>query len=162
MTAVATQKTRRTVRYATLEEFKEDLDSLLEGSCETVGNWTLAQIIDHIGDTFHASIDGIDYKAPWFARTFIAPFMKNSVLIKPMKPGIQLPKDAQKFLPPSDVTLEAAVEKVRSGLTRLESELPVADHPFFGKMASEEWMQLHLRHCELHMSFIVPADADSE
>ncbi|MHC4878739.1 MAG: DUF1569 domain-containing protein [Planctomycetota bacterium] len=158
MTATATQKARRTVHYSTLQEFKEDLDALIEAGCETVGNWTLAQICDHIGDTFHSSIDGIDYKAPWFARTFIAPFLKNSVLINPMKPGIQLPKKAEKFLPPADVTLEDALEKVRTGLERLESELPVADHPFFGKMASEEWMQLHLRHCELHMSFIVPKE----
>lgn len=158
MAATATQKSRRTVRYATLEEFKQDLDALIEGGCEPIGNWSLAQIVDHLGDTFHASIDGMAYKAPWFARTFIAPFLKNSVLIKPMKPGIQLPKKAQKFLPPADVTLDAALEKVRSGLARLEHELPVADHPFFGKMASEEWMQLHLRHCELHMSFIVPKE----
>jgi hypothetical protein len=158
MTATATQKSRRTVRYATLDEFKQDLDALLEGGCEVVGNWSLAQIVDHLGDTIHASLDGMDYKAPWFARTFIAPFVKNSALIKPMKPGIQLPKDAQKFLPPAEVTLEAALEKLNNGLTRLETELPVADHPFFGKMASEEWMQLHLRHCELHMSFIVPKE----
>ncbi len=158
MSATATQKTRRTVRYATLEEFKQDLDALLEGGCETIGNWSLAQIIDHLGSTFHVSIDGTPFKAPWFARTFISPFLKNSALIKPMRPGIQLGKKAQKYMPKEDVTLEAALEKVRSGLARLEHELPVADHPFFGKMASEEWMQLHLRHCELHMSFIVPKE----
>jgi hypothetical protein len=158
MSATATQKTRRTVRYATLEEFKQDLDALLESGCETIGNWSLAQIVDHLGSTFHVSIDGAPFKAPWFARTFISPFLKNSALIKPMRPGIQLGKKAQKYMPKEDVSLEAALEKVSSGLARLEHELPVADHPFFGKMASEEWMQLHLRHCELHMSFIVPKE----
>ncbi|MBI1313048.1 DUF1569 domain-containing protein [bacterium] len=158
MSATATHKVRRTVRYATLDEFKQDLEGLIEGGYETVGDWTLAQICDHLGSTFHGSIDGVPFKAPWFARTFIAPFLKNSVLIKPMKPGIQLGKEAQKYLPKPDVTLEAALEKVRSGLSRLEHEVPVADHPFFGKMASEEWMQLHLRHCELHMSFVLPKE----
>lgn len=156
MPAVSAQKNRRTVRYSTLDEFRQDLDSLLEAGCETVGNWTLAQICDHLGDTFHGSIDGIPFRASWFARTFVAPFLKNSALIKPMRPGLKLPTSAQKFLPDPDVSLDAALEKLRSGLERLETETPVADHPFFGSMASEEWMQLHLRHCELHMSFVVP------
>ena len=34
--------------------------------------------------------------------------------------------------------------------------------PFFGKMASEEWMNLHMRHCELHLSFVVPTASAGE
>ncbi len=34
--------------------------------------------------------------------------------------------------------------------------------PVFGKMASEEWMNLHVRHAELHLSFVVPTDSAGE
>jgi hypothetical protein len=29
-------------------------------------------------------------------------------------------------------------------------------YPVFGKLTPEEWHQFHLRHAELHMSFVLP------
>ena len=86
----------------------------------------------------------------------IAPFLKNSALTKPLKPGIKLPKSAEQYLPDPLLTMEDSLAECHKAVARLATETPKAKHPFFGAMASEEWMALHLRHAELHMSFVVP------
>jgi hypothetical protein len=73
-----------------------------------------------------------------------------------MRPGFQLPKSATKLWPDEKVSAEAGLAQLKAAVTRLFTETPAAPHPFFGKMAVEEVMQLSLRHAELHMSFIIP------
>jgi hypothetical protein len=158
-TATATAN-RRTVRYSTLDEFAEDAKQLAAGNYTTVGDWTFGQILLHIGQGLHCSIDGFPIKGSWFVRTFIAPFIRNSLLVKPMKAGFKLPKSAKVLLPDPDVTTAAGLEKALSGVERLHTEIPMAVHPMLGALASEEWMRLHLRHAELHMSFVVPVGGD--
>ena len=146
---------RRTVRYSTLSEVIHDAEQLI-GNHHTVGNWSFGQICQHLARSMTASIDGFGFQAPWFARWIIAPLIKNSLLIKPMKPGFKLPAKGQALLPDNDVSAAAGLQQLRAAIDRLAHETPTAPHPFLGKMASEEVGQLHLRHCELHMSFIVP------
>ncbi|MFN5799079.1 MAG: DUF1569 domain-containing protein [Planctomyces sp.] len=31
-----------------------------------------------------------------------------------------------------------------------------APHPGFGRMTHQEWLLLHLRHSEMHLSFAIP------
>lgn len=152
-----TRQTRRKVTYQSLADLEADVDRLAATQVQTVGNWTFPQIVDHLAFSISSSIDGFGFKAPWFARYLIAPFMKNSLLTRSMKPGFQLPKSADKFLPKSDVNLDSAVGHLRTALSRFSSEHPGAEHPFLGKLAAQEWTSLHLRHAELHMSFVVPA-----
>ncbi len=145
---------RRTVRYSTLSEVVQDAEHLI-GNHHTVGNWSFGQICQHLAKTMTASIDGFGFQAPWFARWLIAPFIKNSLLIKPMRAGFQLPKNATSIIPDSTVAPEEGLRQLKAAVERLSHETPTAPHPFLGKMASEEVMQLHLRHSELHMSFIL-------
>ena len=146
---------RRTVRYSTMSEIIDDAEQLI-GNHHTVGNWSFGQICQHLAKAMVGSIDGFGFQAPWFARWFIAPLMKNSVLTKGMKPGFNLPKSAAPILPDASVPAEDGLRQLKAAIDRLSHETPTAPHPFFGKLASEEVMQLHLRHSELHMSFIVP------
>ncbi len=148
---------RRTVHYATLSEVVQDAEHLI-GNHHTVGKWSFGQICQHLAKSMNASIDGFGFQAPWFIRWLIAPMLKNSFLIKPMKPGFKLPKKATALLPDDSVTAEEGLRQLKAGVERLAHETPTASHPAFGKMASEEVMQLHLRHSELHMSFIVPSE----
>ncbi len=121
----------------------------------TVGNWSFGQICEHLAKMMNGSIDGLDFQAPWFARWFIAPLMKNSMLTKPMSPGFRLPPNAKPVLPSDPVSPESGLQQLKAAVERLQQEAPRASHPFLGKLASEEWMQLHLRHAELHLSFFV-------
>lgn len=148
---------RRTVHYATLSEVVQDAEHLI-GNHHTVGNWSFGQICQHLAKAMTASIDGFGFQAPWFVRWLISPMMKNSSLIKPMKPGFKLPKNATSLLPDDSVTAEEGLRQLKAGIERLSHESPTAPHPVFGRMAGEEVMQIHLRHCEMHMSFIVPGE----
>lgn len=158
----ATDSQRRTLRFATLDEFLQDAEAMAAGECKTVGNWSYGQILGHLASAMNSSIDGFGFQASWFLRKIIAPFLKNSALTKPLKPGIKLPKSADKYLPDPSLTVEDSLAECRKAVERLASETPKAKHPFFGAMASEEWMALHLRHAELHMSFVVPVEAPAE
>jgi hypothetical protein len=147
---------RRVVHYASLDEFQADAERLAAVKYRTLGQWTYPQILDHLSRTIVASIDGFGFQAPWFARKLIAPLMRNSFLTKPMRAGFRLPARAASILPGSDLSLTAAVEKLRSALARFEAEPQRAEHPFLGKLASQESTAVQLRHAELHMSFVVP------
>jgi hypothetical protein len=148
---------RRKLHYTSLDDLQSDAERLAKGEFRTVGQWSYPQILDHLARTMTASLDGFGFKAPWWARTFIAPLAKNSFLTKPMRAGFKLPKSATALAPSADVSLSAAMENLRKAMTRCTGETPQAEHPFLGKLASQEWNALYLRHAELHMSFVIPA-----
>jgi hypothetical protein len=162
MPTTVAQTQRRSIEFTTLDEVRADIEALAAGSYVTVGNWSFAQILDHLGSSLIASIDGFPFKASWFVRWFVAPMIKNSILTNQMKPGFKLPKKFSSYLPSEECTMDEALPKVLAAIKRFDDEIPVADHPFFGKMASEEWMNLHVRHAELHMSFVVPTATAGE
>lgn len=148
---------RRTVHYSTLSEVVQDAEHLL-GNHHTVGNWSFGQICQHLAKSMNASFDGFGFTAPWWARWFIAPFVKNSFLTKPMKPGFKMPKAATALVPDESIAPDEGLRQLKSAVERMSREVPTMPHPFLGKLASEEVIQAHLRHCELHMSFIVPSE----
>lgn len=161
MTATATTKERRDVEYSTLEELRLDAEAIAAGPYDTVGQWSYGQILDHLAKAVHCSIDGFPFRAPWWMR-LAAPLVKNSVLTTKMKSGWKLPKSADPYLPNPDASVEDALASLVKGIDRLGTENPEAPHPVFGKLAREEWIQLHIRHAELHMSFVVPTDQPAE
>jgi hypothetical protein len=149
-------KARREIHYTSLDDFLSDANRTAKTQFHTVGNWTYPQILDHLARSFTASLDGFGFKAPWFARVFIAPLVKNSFLTKTMRAGFKLPARAKALLPEAELDLTAALDKLRNALARFENEPQRAPHPFLGNLASQEYVSMHLRHCELHMSFVVP------
>lgn len=155
MPAAASGK-RREVHYQSLEDFLSDAERLAQSNVSTVGNWSYPQILDHLAKTITASQDGYGFQAPWLARVLLAPLMKNSFLTKTMKPGFKLPKAASALVPAQDLSLPAALENLRKALQRYGRDPKRSEHPFLGKLASQEWNSVHQRHAELHMSFAVP------
>src|SRR5262245_56894086 len=150
---------RRQIHYASLDELQADAECLAGGKFQTVGNWSYPQILDHLARSMAASMDGFGFKAPWWARTLIAPLVKNSFLTKKMRAGFKLPQSARSLMPAGDASLPAALENLRKAMTRCTHETPQAEHPFLGKLASQEWNSLYLRHAELHMSFVIPDES---
>ena len=158
MTAVSTTA-RREIHYDNLDQFQADAERLARGRFRTVGQWSYPQILDHLARSMTASLDGFGFKAPWWARTLIAPMVKNSFLTKAMRAGFKLPQSARSLVPAADTALPAALENLRKAMTRCTHETPQAEHPFLGKLASQEWNSLYLRHAELHMSFVIPDES---
>ena len=100
------------------------------------------------------AVDGAPFVAPWYVRA-VGPWLKKRMISRPMKPGFRLPKNASKLLPQP---IEAAdgVARLEKAIRRLQSTTERKPSPVFGPMSSDEWDQLMFRHCELHLSFIVP------
>ena len=73
-----------------------------------------------------------------------------------MRAGLRLPSSAKALVPGNDLNLSTALNRLDSALARYEIEPQRAPHPFLGMLASQEYTSMHLRHCELHMSFVVP------
>jgi hypothetical protein len=151
-----TTAARRVVHYTSIDELLTDAELVAGQKFRTVGKWSFPQILDHLARTFTASVDGFGFQAPWFARALIAPFMKNTFLTKTMKAGFNLPKSAKALFPDADLALPAALDRLKQSIARYREAPQRAPHPFLGMLAAQEYDSLHLRHSELHMSFVVP------
>ena len=149
---------RRKLRFDSLEEMLGDAERLAERPHRTTGNWTYGQILSHLAKGTDACFDGFgDFRAPWWARWFIAPFMKRKFLHETMRAGFQLPKDADRLMPTAEVSVPDALSHLRKSLDRFKTETPAAPHPFLGRLRNkDEYILLQLRHSELHMSFVHP------
>lgn len=153
-----TPSQRRQVEYHQLSDILDDARAMAARSCATVGAWTFAQIIEHIAAAMDMAFDGADFKAPWWARMFVAPLLKKRVLTKPMRAGFRLPRRAAALLPDSTISLERAMGHLESAVARFQTETPSHPHPFLGRLTAGEYVQLHVRHAALHMSFVVPCE----
>jgi hypothetical protein len=151
---------RRQVRYQSLDELLADAERMATQPHRTLGNWSYGQILGHLAETCHMSIDGNRMKVPWPLR-LIGRLLRNRVLTKPMSAGFKLPRRMAAALVPGDMPTADGLAALRRGIERLRTETRRAPHLVFGPYTAAEWDQLHLRHAELHMSFVVPADSTS-
>jgi hypothetical protein len=78
-----------------------------------------------------------------------------------MPAGFTLPRQMSHFMPGDDVQVATSLGKLRTWTERLKVECPPLQHPAFGQLSHVDWIRLHLRHAELHLSFIVPDDASA-
>ena len=148
---------RRQVRFVNLGEVAADVEHLAAGKIRTLGNWSPGQILWHLATVMNSSIDGTTLRAPWYMRLF-APLMKRRMLTKGMPAGFKLsPEFAAVFEPPT-TSLEQGLETFRTAVRRQQTESHRTPSPFLGEMTREEWEQLHCRHAELHLSFLLPED----
>jgi hypothetical protein len=149
---------RRTLHFNSIQDIAADVETLAQAKeVRTLGNWSEGQIFMHLANTMNGSIDGMKFKAPWFIRVVAQLFFKRRFLTKPMSAGFKLPADAANELIPSATTREEGLQNIRAALDRLQKETKRGPSPVLGQLTREEWDQLHCRHAELHLSFLVPA-----
>jgi len=151
----ASRPPRRQVHYTSFDEVLADAERLVRAGALTTGNWSLDQILGHLAVAMEKSIDGLPGKHPWYVRLLGRYIIKPRILKHGMKPGFKLPLEAEEWAVPAPggdafVTLE----RLRRAVGRLRSESTRSPHPVFGPMPAAEWDRLHLRHAELHLSFV--------
>ena len=147
---------RRDLTFHSMDEIVADAERLVASpNTKTLGNWPLAQLLTHLSSTVDNSIDGFQVKAPLFVR-LIVPFLKGRMLRNKMSPGINLPKRTEACAFPAAVSAQDALDQLRKAVARTKMERMEAPHPAFGKMTHDEWVTLHHRHSEMHLSFAVP------
>ena len=146
---------RRKLDYASLEEVLADADQLVSGPVKVLGNWSAGQIFRHLAIAFNGSIDGFTMTFPWPLR-MMARIFRNKLIGGPMPAGIKLPSEGSKALTPASTSTEEGLAELRAAIERLQRESHRAKHPVFGDLSKEQWNQIHLKHANLHMSFLVP------
>jgi hypothetical protein len=120
-----------------------------------LGNWSPGQIFKHLAITMNHSIDGFPPLMPPFMIFFMRLLFKRRFLTKPMSAGFKLPPKAAAFLPPP-TSLEEGLQSIRQAIHRQQTDTKRSPSPVLGQLSNEEWNQLHCRHSELHLSFLVP------
>ena len=147
---------RRTLRFKNVDDVMAEAGRVTHQPMRPLGNWSVGEILDHLARSIQASFAGSAPPAPWIARTFIAPFVKKSMLTKGLPAGFKLPPTMAAFQPRLQIAAVVALEDLHAATARLMTESPGKSHPFFGRLTHDEWINLHLRHAELHLSFLIP------
>ena len=159
--AVVTAKVadRRTLSFNCMADILGDIEMLdaaeKDGkSISATGNWTPAQIIEHVLCFIDCSMDGFDFKAPLVLR-IIGWIGRSYILKNPIKPGLRLPAKMSMVIPSPKTTWSDAVSHARKAILRVEAGKHMSKpSPLLGKMSHEDWVKLHCSHAEMHFSFI--------
>ena len=151
---------RRRLRFEAIEQALAEADALVAaeaaGRLRCLGRWTPGQNLNHLATWVDYAYDGFAMKIPFFLRWF-GPLMKRKMLAGPLAAGIRIPGAPGGTYAVEPVATPAAHEHFRSSFSRLAREAPVRPHPLLGPLTHEQWVALHLRHAELHLSFLEPS-----
>ncbi len=151
MTTATTERHAR--NYTSLDDILADAERLVQANASTTGNWSLGQILEHLAIVMDCSIDGYGAQASWPMRLIGRLFLKSRFLKKTLPAGFRFPKKFE-HLAPAEVSPEAGLEHLRKSIDRLKTESQRSPNPILGNLTQEEYNLLHMRHAELHMSFI--------
>ncbi|HUY91079.1 MAG TPA: DUF1569 domain-containing protein [Pirellulales bacterium] len=162
--AVNTKKVsgRRNLRYDSYQDLLNDAERLAVSELRMLGNWSLGQVLGHLARVMEMSIDGSDLKASWLVRLVARLFFRQRLLSGPIPPGFRVPRAAHDVLIPPPMSSQAGLAELRRAVERLRHETDRAPHPVLGELSLDEWDSLHLRHAEMHMSFLAPELAPAE
>lgn len=155
-----TQSPRRPLRFGSPADAIADAAALCEAhrrnALARTGNWTLGQALNHLHRWMTFPYNGFPVTAPADlaarAQARKPHALRNGLLVGFRMPNVEGGTAAFDDQPPDE-----ALAVLRATWDRLLREVPVHPHPFFGALTHEEWLLLHLRHCELHQSFFFPA-----
>ena len=154
--AVNTKKVdgRRALRLETVEDIRNEAKRLASTEVKTLGNWNVAQILEHLTKSMRLMrANDVDFKPNFFLK-FMMKFMKNKFLNKGLPAGIQPDEKIFSLVAPSsDKETPVALEE----LAAFEADHDFGPHPLLGKMTPQDHHNFNCRHCELHMSFVVDA-----
>ncbi len=144
---------RRAVKYASLDELLADARRFSEIEFQKLGNWSPGQIYEHLARTMNCSLDGFDMTFPAPLRWIMSLFMKKRMLYKSIPAGF---KSTAKMVASDSIATETGLANLEQAIHRHQGNPTYVLHPGFGKLTPEEWIAFHLRHAEMHMSFLIP------
>ncbi len=145
---------RRPLHFNTLDDILADAELLASGPIQAIGNWSPGQIFEHLARGFTLPLDGVVLPIPfyirWGARLMLGTFLRNG-----MPAGIKLEgKSAKALIPPDSTETQTGLADLHAGIARWKAKSVVPRHSVFGNISDEQWTQVHLRHAELHLSFL--------
>lgn len=151
---------RRQLHFNAPKEMQADLDRIVAaeraGTLRRTGNWTTGQLLGHLAAWIDYGYDGFPIKPPWFIRLMLR-FAKKKFLRGPLKVGVKIPNVQNGTFATDPLSLDEGLARFNRAWKRLREQAPTKPNILFGVMTHNEWIQLHLRHAELHLSFLHPA-----
>lgn len=150
---------RNRIAYPTFTHLLDDAQRLVDADAQTLGAWSLGQILEHLARAFDLSCGrGLrldPWTAPWGLRFLGRYVLKPWMLRRGMAPGFKLPAHVARILVSDPISPAEALAHLRSSAAFVEHADSFPPHPVLGPMTPAEWRLFHLRHAELHMSFVV-------
>jgi hypothetical protein len=131
------------------------------GRVRSLGNWSPAQILWHIARLMEFSFDGFSWRyrrgPHWLTQPFR--FLAWRWMIRlAFRPGFPNPPEAAALEPPV-VSLDEAAAALRRQIERIRrGERMAQESAVEGPYSHEQWVYIHLRHAELHLSFLAIED----
>ena len=148
---------RRALRFESLDEVLADAEALAAaeraGRLRSAGNWSLGQMFGHLAGWVGYAYEGLPVEPPRLVRWFVRP-MKKRFLYKAMPAGVKIPSAAGGTFGTDVLSTDEGLGRLRGAYARLKAEPPARPHPLFGRLTHDEWINGHLRHAELHLSFV--------
>lgn len=154
---------RRPLRFTKIDDALADVERCIaserDGTLTRTGNWTVGQTFGHLAGWIIYTYDGYpkDFRTPPFPVRALARVFRSSILNRPFSPGFRVKGASSGTFSVEPLSAEDGYTRLKRELIRLRHEEPRRASPVFGRMTHEEWIKLHLRHCELHLSFLHPA-----
>lgn len=146
---------RRTLKVGALTDAAREARSLLTGGYQRAGKWSLGQVCTHLATVITMSLDGFPWYLPWPFYWPVRWFALSSVLRREVwRSSVTAPK----FLMPPDAVEDAeGVAKLETAAGRFVGHTgQFHASPIFGPLTPEQWREVHLWHCEHHLSFLLP------
>lgn len=153
---------RRTLTLGTLDDLVRDAEALLAKGYDKAGNWDLAQVCSHLAEWLNFPVAGFP-KVPlvlrpvvWLARITVGQSMREKVLTQGFSAGT---RTIPQTVFPAGGDPAAAVARLKDVAERFKAHTgPIHPSPLFGRMTKDEALQLQLKHCEHHLSFLIPKE----
>jgi len=143
-------------------EFDQIVAAATAGNVQSLGNWSPAQVLWHLARLIELSLDGFPFRyrrgPEWITRLFRLLAWRWLIALA-FRPGFRNPPEAVVLEPDPRVTLEAASAYLREQIGRTQNgERMTQCCSVDGPYSHEQWVYIHLRHAELHLSFLAAQD----
>jgi hypothetical protein len=152
---------RRKLRFSTVDDALAESMRLAaaerEGGLSTAGNWSLGQTLGHLATWANFALDGYPASVhPPAVVRLIARLLRNRVINKGMPPGMKIGRVPGGTLGTEQIPTDLGLSRFAEAMERLRNTAPTEPNPAFGPLTHEQWINLNLRHAELHLGFFVP------
>ncbi len=143
---------RRELSFADFDQVKAEVRRLLDGHA-CVGEWTLAQIFQHLAEALRLTVEGPPASSGPTREQDV--WRRRFLSYAKFPDGVAAPEILGA---PDAVDAGAAADDlVRRIDAFLASDGPFTGHPRLGPMARDEWIRFHLMHFAHHLGFAVPS-----
>ncbi len=154
---------RRQLRFESIDDATAEAERLAAaehaGRLGRVGNWSLGQALGHLATWANFAFDGYpsSVRAPLPVRMILR-LMRGRILSEGMMGGVKIRGIPEGTLGLEPLEADEGLRRFRAAFERLRSTAPTIDNPAFGRLTHEQWVQLNLRHAELHLGHLVPRE----